>query len=81
MVLFDVSNVARKVDGELKRIFMEEYFFDCPYCWGKISMLLDVSVRDQSYIEDCENCCNPIQIDYTTLEAEVAYFEANSLEQ
>ena len=60
---------------------MEEYFFDCPYCWEKISMLLDVSVHQQSYIEDCETCYNPIQIDYTTLEAEVAYFEANSLEQ
>ena len=30
---------------------MEEYFFDCPYCWVKISMLLDVSVHQQSYIE------------------------------
>ena len=35
----------------------------------------------QSYIEDCETCCNPIQIDYTTLESEIAYFEANSIEQ
>ena len=81
MVLFDVPNVVRKVDGKLKIIFMEEYFFDCPYCWEKISMLLDISVSDQSYIEDCETCCNPIQIDYTTLESEIAYFEANSIEQ
>jgi len=53
MVLFDVSNVARKVDGELKRIFIEE----------------------------CETCCNPIQIDYTTLEAEIASFETNYLKK
>jgi hypothetical protein len=44
-------------------------------------MLLDISVSGQSYIEDCETCCNPIQIDYTTLEGEIAYFEANSIEQ
>ena len=41
-------------------------------------MLLDVSVGGQSYIEDCETCCNPVQIDYTTLDSEIAYFEANS---
>ncbi len=44
-------------------------------------MLLDTSVSDQSYIEDCETCCNPIQIDFTTLENEIAYFEAKSIEQ
>ncbi|NQV77691.1 MAG: CPXCG motif-containing cysteine-rich protein [Lutibacter sp.] len=42
---------------------MEEHFFQCPYCWEEISMLLDSSVRNQTYIEDCEVCCNPIQIE------------------
>ena len=55
---------------------MIEYFFTCPYCWEKISMLIDSSVVGQNYIEDCETCCNPIQISYTTLENEVAHFEA-----
>ncbi|SDW91129.1 Cysteine-rich CPXCG [Lutibacter oricola] len=41
---------------------MEEHFFQCPYCWEEISMLLDSSVHSQTYIEDCEICCNPIQI-------------------
>ena len=41
---------------------MEEHFFQCPYCWEEISMLLDPSVSNQEYIEDCEVCCNPIQI-------------------
>ena len=41
---------------------MEEHFFQCPYCWEEISMLLDPSVHKQEYIEDCEVCCNPIQI-------------------
>jgi len=43
----------------------EEKFFKCPYCRQRISMLLDVSVEGQQlYIEDCEVCCNPIQIEF-----------------
>ena len=60
---------------------MEEHFFTCPYCWQNISMLIDSSIETQSYIEDCETCCNPIQIDFTYLENELIYFEANSIEQ
>lgn len=60
---------------------MKEYFFTCPYCWEKISMLIDVSVDSQSYIEDCETCCNPIEVIYSTLNNEISYFEANSIEQ
>lgn len=41
---------------------MFEHFFQCPYCWETISMLLDSSVSSQSYVEDCEVCCNPMQL-------------------
>jgi len=41
---------------------MEEHFFQCPYCWEEISMLVDLSQNYQNYIEDCEVCCNPIQL-------------------
>jgi transcription elongation factor Elf1 len=41
-----------------------EKFFDCPHCGETISVLLDVSVPDQEYIEDCEVCCRPIEISY-----------------
>ncbi len=41
---------------------MLEHFFQCPYCWEEISMLLDSSVVQQTYVEDCEVCCNPIQL-------------------
>ena len=27
-------------------------------------MLLDFSVRRQTYVEDCEVCCNPIEVSY-----------------
>lgn len=59
---------------------MEEHFFQCPYCWEEISMLLDTSV-DQTYIEDCEICCNPIQITVAFAENELVKFEAENIEQ
>lgn len=41
---------------------MYEHFFQCPYCWEEISMLLDTSITKQTYIEDCEVCCRPIEV-------------------
>lgn len=58
-----------------------EHFFTCPYCWQKISMILDLSVEEQSYIEDCEVCCRPIQIGYLTEDFELKDFWAESIEQ
>lgn len=60
---------------------MEEYFFQCPYCWETISMLIDLSQNHQNYIEDCEVCCNPIQIQVSTTAREITNFSATSLEQ
>jgi hypothetical protein len=41
-------------------------------------MVLDMSVRSQSYIEDCEVCCRPIQIRYAVHNEEVVEFEART---
>jgi hypothetical protein len=60
---------------------MEEHFFQCPYCWEDISMLLDFSVSFQSYIEDCEVCCNPIQLTVRISDNELQQFDAESIEQ
>ena len=32
----------------------------CPYCGETISIIVDESVPEQTYIEDCEVCCRPI---------------------
>ncbi|WP_339625386.1 CPXCG motif-containing cysteine-rich protein [uncultured Winogradskyella sp.] len=60
---------------------MEEQFFQCPYCWEEISMLIDVSQTNQSYIEDCETCCNPIQVSVTTENQQIISFESENIEQ
>lgn len=58
-----------------------EHFFQCPYCWEEISMILDESVSKQTYIEDCEVCCNPIEISMRFEDGELTEFEAISIEQ
>jgi transcription elongation factor Elf1 len=56
-----------------------EHYFSCPYCGEQISMVLDLSVDRQTYVEDCEVCCNPIEISYTVEEEELASFAARVL--
>jgi hypothetical protein len=34
----------------------------CPYCGESIELLIDCSVPEQDYIEDCEVCCRPINL-------------------
>jgi len=58
-----------------------EHFFICPYCWQNISMVLDLSVEEQEYIEDCEVCCRPIKISYAVTNGELEGFSAESIEQ
>ncbi len=59
---------------------MQEHFFQCPYCWEEISMLLDISVSQQ-YIEDCEVCCNPISVSTTFEDGALISFTSESIEQ
>jgi hypothetical protein len=56
-----------------------EKFFTCPYCWQQISIVLDMSVRSQIYVEDCEVCCKPIHIRYVVHSDGIAEFEAKVL--
>ena len=60
---------------------MHEHFFQCPYCWEEISMLMDTSVSNQRYIEDCEVCCNPIEIESQFESNALISFQAISIEQ
>jgi hypothetical protein len=59
----------------------QEHFFQCPHCWEEISMILDTSVWQQTYIEDCEVCCNPIEISPVFEESTLVSFDARSIEQ
>lgn len=37
----------------------------CPYCGEVIEVVIDCSVSQQEYIEDCEVCCRPINFNVT----------------
>lgn len=60
---------------------MEEYYFQCPHCWEEISMLFDTSVKNQTYIEDCEVCCNPIEIRTRFINGKLTLLKINNIVQ
>ncbi|MAB23868.1 CPXCG motif-containing cysteine-rich protein [Pseudomonas neustonica] len=41
---------------------LEEATLACPHCGEPIVLLLDIASGTQSYIEDCEVCCQPIHV-------------------
>ncbi|MDX5152267.1 MAG: CPXCG motif-containing cysteine-rich protein [Acidiferrobacterales bacterium] len=52
---------------------MNELFakaIQCPYCGETIEILVDCSVPQQDYIEDCQVCCQPINFSVTVVDPE-----------
>ena len=41
---------------------IKEYAITCPYCWEVFSIWQEKLEGDIDVIEDCQVCCNPIQI-------------------
>ena len=35
----------------------------CPYCGEMLELLIDCSVDEQCYVEDCAVCCQPMVVD------------------
>lgn len=44
-------------------------------------MLLDSSITEQCYVEDCEVCCNPIEVHPRFESNELIAFDARDIEQ
>ena len=55
---------------------MLEHFFTCPYCWEQISMLLDPDMSGEAYVEDCQVCCNPIEVEFIVNDDKLISFVA-----
>ena len=49
----------------------------CPYCWERITLALDLSAGSQSYTEDCHVCCQPILI-HLTVDEDTGRFEVQA---
>ena len=41
---------------------LQETAINCPYCGESITILVDGSLEEQQYIEDCQVCCQPMVI-------------------
>ena len=39
---------------------LSEQSIGCPYCGETITVLIDGSLPQQEYVEDCQVCCRPI---------------------
>ncbi|RMG22299.1 MAG: CPXCG motif-containing cysteine-rich protein [Bacteroidetes bacterium] len=70
-----------EADSLLYRNFQQLVHLKCPACWASISVMVDLSVQAQTYIEDCEVCCRPMEISYQAAEGRLMQFEARALEQ
>ncbi len=49
----------------------EEVPVDCPYCGESIAVVVDTSVDEQEYVEDCSVCCRPIELSVTCADGSV----------
>jgi transcription elongation factor Elf1 len=38
---------------------------ECPYCNEQLEVAIDWSVTEQSYVEDCQVCCRPMELTVT----------------
>ena len=55
---------------------MEEVVtFCCPSCLSDSAVSVTLSDRKQRFVEDCQNCCEPIEFDVEIEEGAVARFD------
>tara|TARA_B100000524_G_C23619849_1_gene359256 strand:- start:71 stop:253 length:183 start_codon:yes stop_codon:yes gene_type:complete len=60
---------------------MLEKYFNCPYCWQQQIKMIDPSVPDQNFIEDCEVCCNPIDFFISVKNNDITSFQSEKIDQ
>jgi cysteine-rich CPXCG protein len=57
---------------------VQDHDATCPHCWETINLTLDLSVREQSYVEDCPVCCRPMCVSYTARDGELTELRVES---
>jgi hypothetical protein len=53
-------------------ILIQGHNVACPHCWETINLTLDLSIPEQSYIEDCPVCCKPMIVSFCSVDGELA---------
>jgi transposase-like protein len=51
------------LEHEAEASLDDSYEASCPYCGAENTLIVDLGGGDsQSYIEDCQVCCRPLQV-------------------
>jgi hypothetical protein len=61
-LLYGLEPVIEPGDGAGNDAFEPFADISCPYCGEPLTVRLDLSAGSQSYVEDCQVCCQPIQL-------------------
>lgn len=60
LIIDKLAYVTRDNFGHTTMRELQDRSVHCPYCGESIDILIDGSVAEQDYIEDCQVCCRPI---------------------
>lgn len=41
---------------------------ECPHCWQTYASTVDLTLGEQSWVEDCQHCCHPIAVAVTVVD-------------
>ena len=60
---------------------MIENYFDCPHCWENQLKMIDPSISEQIFIEDCQICCNPLEFNIVIQDHSLQSFSVSPIGQ
>ncbi len=43
-------------------MLLETVQLQCPHCWEILELLVDTTLGNQEYTEDCSVCCHPMVV-------------------
>jgi hypothetical protein len=69
---------ACNLEREDDLVVLHEQTIYCPCCGENTHVVLDLSVPEQSYVEDCSVCCRPILLSYSSLAGELLELAAHA---
>jgi len=52
----------------------------CPHCWETITLAVDLSIDEQTYVEDCPVCCHPMTVSIRCADGDLVSAEVTALE-
>jgi hypothetical protein len=60
--LYGLEPVFEPEGAERSRFGTEMVSLLCPYCWERYETQVDLSGGSFTYVEDCQVCCQPIEL-------------------